>query len=112
MPNRPISVALANAMIKDYIGYMTQHGINMQDQTHCVEFSSDALLGWMGKVSAQADQFRVCFGRYPDGHEHAGRLSAIVWPYKDGKPAKKTTVEGKGGEEDDIEPFNEGSLNP
>jgi hypothetical protein len=118
MPNRPISPDLANAMIADYLAYMTAHKIDMKDQTHCVEFSSDALLAWMGSVSSYCDQYRICMGRYPIGHEYAGRLTVIVWPYKDGKPAvkpKDPKPPGNGGDDDDdepVDPFNEGTLNP
>lgn len=115
MPNQPISPELANDMIKNYITYMTDHGIDMNEQTHCVEFSSNALLGWMGSVSAQTDQFRLCIGRYPEWHVNGGRLTVIVWPYKDGQPAThpiQLPGEPGGDPEDEIEPFNEGTLNP
>ncbi|HEX2627959.1 MAG TPA: hypothetical protein VHM26_03080 [Chitinophagaceae bacterium] len=113
MPNRPISTELANEMIKNYLSYMTDHGINMEDQTHCVEFSSNALLGWMGSVSAETDQFRLCFGRYPDSHPYAGRLTVIVWPYKNGQPAIVPPWGLPGGDPcEEVDPFNEGTLNP
>jgi hypothetical protein len=116
MPNRPISPDLATAMIADYLAYMTAHGIDMKEQTHCVEFASDALLAWMGSVSSYCDQFRICPGRYPKGHEYEGRLTVIIWPYKDGKPAVKPKDPGNGGTGDDddepVDPFNEGTLNP
>lgn len=115
MPNRPISILLAEAMIADYLVYMTEHQINMKDQTHCVKFSSNALLSWMGSVSSYSDEFRICMGRYPQDHEHAGRLTVIIWPYKDGKPAVKPKVPGGpigGGDDEPVDPFNEGTLNP
>lgn len=111
---RPISTLLAEAMIADYLVYMTAHHIDMKDQTHCVKFPSDALLAWMGSVSSYCDEFRICMGRYPKEHVNAGRLTVIIWPYKDGKPAVKPPDPGNGGggEEETIDPFNEGTLNP
>ena len=64
----------------------------------------------MNRVKDTTDEFRVCLGMYPDG-EQAGRLTAIIWPYKNGQPAKKPTA-GKGGDDDFEDPFNEGSLTP
>jgi len=105
-----IPVSQANAMVNQYLIYMKEHGVDTKTQTHNIAFSSPELLEWMNRVKTTTDEFRVCLGVYPSG-QNAGRLTAIIWPYKDGKPAKKPTA-GKGGDDDDEDPYNEGGLTP
>ena len=111
MPNRPIPVSEANVMIESYLSYMTVHGVDTKFQTHNIGFSSNELLVWMTKLKDRTDEFRICLGVYPQGHQHAGKLTTIIWPYKDGRPVKKPT-EGKDGDDTFEDPFNEGELRP
>lgn len=112
MPNRVIPVSQADAMVDEYLKFMKKHGMDTQKQTHNIAFSTRELLDWMQKVKDTTDEFRVVLGVYPPEHANAGRLTAIVWPYKNGKPALKPVV-GKDGDDDEEEdPYNEGSLTP
>jgi myosin-crossreactive antigen len=113
MPNQPIPVNQADAMIAKYVSYMKDHGINMTQQTMNVSFNTASLMTWLDDVKVFTDEFRVCVGVYPDGELKAGRITAIIWPYKDGKPATRPDEQGKsGGGSSFIKPFNEGGLTP
>jgi len=113
MTNRPIPVEQANAMISEYISYMEKLGVDMAKQTQSVSFTSKEFYTWLTSVMQYMDELRVCIGVYPDGTS-SGRITTILWPYKDGKPARKPKVEGKGGGDDDedVEPYNDGHTTP
>lgn len=104
MANHPIPVSTANAMKGAYIDYMTNLGVDMEAQTHSVAFGSTDLKNWIDAVAASSDEFRIYLGVYPTGPS-AGRLSTIIWPYNNGQPAVDS-------EQNEIEPFNEGTGNP
>jgi len=104
MPNQSIPVETANGMIQEYLTYMQEHEIDMEHQTHSVSFDFTILQEWLKDVSDYTDELRICMGVYPSG-ENAGRITTILWPYKDGQPA---TRPGEGGDVE-IEPFNEGN---
>lgn len=112
MPNQ-IPVTTANAMKEAYLGYMTLHQVNMQFQTHSVSFPSNDLVKWMFELQelGLVDEFRVFAGVYAPPSPHAGRITVIIWPYKNGQPAVDTT-QGNGGGGVEIEPYNDGTLNP
>jgi hypothetical protein len=113
MPNQPIPVNTANAMISTYVNYMKGLGVNMNAQTLNVSFTTPELMAWMDDVRAFTDEFRICVGVYPDGESKAGRITAIIWPYKDGRPATRPDEQGKsGGGSSFIKPFNDGGLQP
>jgi len=113
MPNQPIPVPQADAMVASYVSYMQKHGINMTQQTMNVSFTTPELMAWLDQVKVFTDEFRICVGVYPDGETKAGRITAIIWPYKGGKPATWPADEGKGGGGSSfIPPFNEGGLQP
>ena len=103
MPNQPIPVETANEMIGEYIRYMEEHDIDMEHQTHSVSFDFTALQEWLETISPHTDELRICLGVYTSG-EHRGRITTILWPYKNGEPSNNDGVE--------IEPFNEGSGRP
>lgn len=113
MANQPIPVKQANDMIAQYIEYMQKLGVDMTKQTQSISFTSKELLNWLSGAMPYADELRICEGVYPDG-ENAGRITVILWPYKNGKPATKPVEQGKGGGDDDeeIEPYNDGVLKP
>jgi hypothetical protein len=99
-----------------------QHlGVDMQNQTQSVSFTSETLKNWLTAVMPLSDEMRIFMGLYPSGHHQAGRTTVILWPYKDGEPVKTPISIGKdgggGGEEDDegktIEPpYNDGQGHP
>lgn len=112
MANQPIPVSEANDMIQAYLEYMTRLGVDMSKQTHSVSFTAPELSKWMETVKSYTDEYRMCLGVYPGG-ENAGRMTVIVWPYKNGKPATKPDTEGKsGGGGGFAPPYNQGQLNP
>lgn len=131
MANRPIPVKVANEMIAEYQAFMKIAGF--QNETQYISFASPELLKWLDAVRESMDELRICLGVYPPDHEKAGRLTSILWPYKDGKPAKRSlpantrkkkddegNEDGDGDDDGDggpyptgeIEPFNEGQTSP
>lgn len=117
MTNQPIPVPVAESMIKEYINLIGS-GVTTEQlskQTQNVAFQKKEVLPWLNEVMQYADQIRVCFGVYPPGHEQGGKLTVILWPYKDGKPATWPLEAGKAGDGDPgglIKPFNEGQGTP
>lgn len=111
----PIPVSVANTMIQDYILYMQSKGIDMDKQTHSVSFTRDKLMDWLNKTMPDADELRVCFGAYGKGESNAGRITVILWPYKDGEPTTQPVYEGKDAPPPPpppTPPYNNGGLNP
>src|SRR6185436_415438 len=104
MAGKAISVADANLMINEYASFMHGLGVNMATQTQDVAFTGSALSTWLGNVMPFADELRVFMGVYPLGNPRAGRTSVILWPYKNGAPAR----DGSFGGGNVIEPFNDG----
>ncbi len=106
MANQPITVAKATQLMQEYVSYMTNHGINMNQQTQMVAFDSGILSQWMSTTQPSCDEFRICLGVYPPNDANAGHITVAIWPYKNGQPAidPNTRLE--------IEPFNEGQLYP
>lgn len=110
MTNKPIPVAEAEVMKREYLNYMTQLGVDMTQQTHSVSFDSKVLQAWMQQVTPVTDEFRIFLGVYPTASPNAGRISTIIWPYKNGQPATRSGMAlGDDGWED---PFNDGSHHP
>lgn len=113
MTNGPIPVKQANAMVSEYIAYMTKLGVDMNNQTQSVGFTSPELVKWMSDTLPLADEFRIFFGVYPPGHEQAGRLTSIIWPYKNGNPSVEPLVSGSLGDDGTpVKPYNDGSGAP
>ena len=110
MSNQPISVAKANSMIQQNLTYMSGLGVNMSKQTESVSFDGTILQQWLAAVMPFADELRVCLGVYPPGDPSAGRITTILWPYKNGQPA--TQPSAGDGATVMIEPFNEGQHHP
>jgi hypothetical protein len=96
-----ISISTANTQKSEYVSYMTSLGVNMNGQTQSVSFDSTTLLHWLNTAAANADEFRIFMGRYPQGHPNAGRTTVIIWPYSSGVPAVDSRGTG-------IQPFNDG----
>jgi len=112
MENRPIPVSEANLMIQEFIRYMPAHDMDPFKQTQSVSFTGKELMSWLTQTMPYADELRVCLGVYPPGNPNAGRITVILWPYKDGEQASQTLTEGKDGGPDKIPPYNQGSLHP
>ena len=115
MENGPIPVDVANAMIQEYLLYMQSKGIDMDKQTHSVSFTRDRLMDWLSKTMPDADELRVCLGAYGKDDENAGRITVILWPYKDGQPTTQPLSEGKDApppSDPPTPPYNNGGLNP
>lgn len=112
MENRPIPVNVANVMKDDYVIYLKKHGVDPLKQSQSVSFAGKELMAWMAQTMPYADELRVCLGVYPPTDPNAGRITIILWPYKDGRPATKPVIEGKDGDQEEILPYNNGTLNP
>lgn len=118
MKNHPIPAKEAYTMVEEYWKYLKKLGVDPDSQTQSVSFTASELISWMQRVMSVSDEFRIFFGVYPEGHPQAGRITSIIWPYKDGKPAKKVTssVQGKDDPppppDDEEDPYNAGGLNP
>ena len=112
MENCPIPVDVANKMIEEYINYLKQLGIDPDRQSQSVSFTGKELMAWMTQTMPFADELRVCLGVYPKGESNAGRITVILWPYKNGQPATRPLSEGKDGTDEKVPPYNNGGLNP
>lgn len=102
MANKPIPVSTADTMVQEYLNYI-KSSAEMSTQTQSVSFAGKELMEWLNQTMPNADEIRVCFGIYPEGHAQAGRITVILWPYKDGQPAKTNPP---------IPPFNDGQGRP
>jgi hypothetical protein len=108
MTNQPIPVTRANDLINQNISYMTSLGVDMSKQTQSVGFTGADLQQWLATVMPYADELKICLGVYPAGEPNAGRITTILWPYKNGQPAAQPI----GGKDVMIEPFNNGEGQP
>ena len=111
MANGPIPISEANDMIQQYLVYMKSLGVDMNKQTQNVGFETPGLWEWMERVKKYTDEFRICLGVYPAGFPDQGRLTVIIWPYKDGNPAVDDSGKSGGGG-NGIKPYNQGQLSP
>lgn len=112
MENCPIPVSEANKMIEEYLNYLRQLGVDPNKQSQSVSFTGKELMAWMTQTMPLADELRVCLGVYPKDDPKAGRITVILWPYKNGQPATRPVTEGKDGSDEQIPPYNNGQLNP
>ena len=123
MPGKPISKVTADDMIKEYIGYMSGLGVNMNNQTQSVSFTGTTVMGWLTRKMGEADELKVFMGLYPPGHAKAGHTTVILWPYKNGQPYTGAGITVNLGEEgggtpnpplppDPDDAFNDGSGTP
>ena len=115
MENHPIPVGDANIMIEEYIKNSKELEVNPTKKTYSVSFTAPDLMKWLSQTMPLADELRVCLAMYPKDHVHAGRVTVILWPYKDGAPATHTTLlDGKDAPPPppEIPPYNAGGLNP
>lgn len=108
----PIPVATADLMIKEYEG-ITASDLELAKKTLTVSFTGKELMGWLNEKMAVADELKIFFGKYPKDDPQAGRVTVILWPYKNGSPLTEGYIEGKDGPPPPpSDPYNQGSLTP
>lgn len=113
MAGRPIPVATASEMTKLYADYVQYLPVPSTKKTEYVSFSFAEFMSWLKQVEPYADELRICLGVYSVIPPDDGRVTAILWPYKNGEPATQPFVEGKDGSGDQgVPPYNEGSTGP
>ncbi len=112
MQNQPIPVSTANTMLQDYLNYLKKLGVDPSTQSQSISFTGKELMLWLNGIMPRADELRICLGVYPPDHVNAGRITAILWPYKDGQPVKEPVLEGKDDDTKETPPYNSGTLNP
>ena len=105
MAGQSISVDAADQMVTTYVDYMTNLGVNMEEQTQSVSFTLSDLRTWLDSVANRTDEIRVFMAAYPSGEPNEGRTTVILWPYRNGAPA----VDGNNNE---LDPYNEGTGQP
>ncbi len=115
-----ITVKFADSCKKEYHVYMKHLGVDTStDQTNCVCFKTADLKAYFDKYDLfnNSDEIKFFFGVYPkhDPHPHhhakPGRLTTIIWPYKDGAPSTMI-ADGKDGGDGKIQPYNFGQFEP
>lgn len=107
----PIPVAEAEIMIKEYEG-ASATDLELTKKTLTVSFSGKELMDWLNEKMAIADELKIFFGKYPKGNPEAGRVTVILWPYKDGAPLTQGYAEGKDGPPPPSDPYNNGQSGP
>ncbi len=114
MAGKPIPISTANTMVTNYVNHVRQLAVDPNKKTQYVSFTLSELMQWLSQVTPFTDEIRICLGIHPDGSGDPGRVTAIIWPYKGGSPATKPFSDGKdgGGDEDGVDPFNDGSNGP
>jgi hypothetical protein len=107
----------AKMIMKAYEVYMDSLGVDTSNNnlTRAVSFNSKNLKKWIKKydIFNKSDELRIFFGRYPDlpvFGANRNRLTLILWPYKNGFPAKRGGV--RSDKDDELDPFNLGNLKP
>jgi hypothetical protein len=67
---------------------------------------------WLNGVTPHTDELRIFNGLYSSGQQ-ANRTTVIIWPYKNGEPARWPS-EGvtENGGDGYIDPYNDGGLDP
>jgi hypothetical protein len=111
MAGKKIPVSQASAMISSYVDYLRTLQVDSKKKTQYVSFTLPEIQAWLDEVGPSTDELRVYLGVYPDGTSNPGRVTTIIWPYKNGKPALKP-IEGKDGNDEGHDPFNEGQGMP
>ena len=108
----PIPVSEANLMIEEY-ERSTEPTTELTKKTFTVSFTGRELMDWLTEKMALADELKIFFGKYPKEDPQAGRVTVILWPYKDGQPLTDGYSEGKDGTPPPpTPPYNQGSLTP
>jgi hypothetical protein len=99
-------------MIKEYED-STESVTELAKKTLTVSFTGAELMGWLTEKMAQADELKIFFGKYPKENPQGGKVTVILWPYKDGHPLTEGYIEGKDGTPPPpTPPYNNGTLTP
>ena len=114
MAGKPIPVAAATEMTRLYADYVKTLPVPPVKKTEYVAFTVTEIMEWLKEVTPFADEIRIFMGEYPQGSGSAGRVTTIVWPYKDGSPATRPLSQGKdgGGGDEEIDPYDDGTTGP
>ena len=108
----PIPVSEAIVMIEEY-ERSTEPTAELTKKTLTVSFTGRELMDWLNEKMVLADELRIFFGKYPKEDPQAGRVTVILWPYKDGQPLTDGYSEGKDGTPPPpTPPYNQGTLIP
>ncbi|MEO5909986.1 MAG: hypothetical protein ABIP95_03815 [Pelobium sp.] len=117
---KEIKKEFALECIKEYHELMKNLGVDSHaKQTNCVSFNTAKLRDYLNNHDLQnnSDEIKIFFGVYPKNipsdmpDAKPGRLTAIMWPHKGGKPSTKP-ASGKDGGIEEIAPLNYAELTP
>lgn len=113
---RPVDYKMAQACLDRYSRTIS---LPVTKRTNYVGFQKDSLMLWLKKIDSEGtyDTIRMAFGRYtPEILEKYGkptklknRLTVFLFPYKKGLAARKDKI---GKDNEVIQPFNMGEVNP
>ena len=114
MAGKPIPISTANAMVNKYIDHVKNLGVEPNKKTQYVSFTLPEIMDWLNQVTPFTDELRICLGVHTQEASDPGRVTVIVWPYKNGEPATSPLSEGKdgGGGGGGINPYNDGNSGP
>jgi len=114
MAGRPISITQAHEMTRLYVDHVRNLPVHPVKKTQYVSFTLSDLMNYLRQAEKNADEIRIYLGVHSESSQNPGRLTTILWPYKDGEPAAGAYVEGKdgGGGGEGFPPYDEGSGNP
>lgn len=125
--NKPVDTLWAQKCVdlfKKLKGGCTDAELKRMFETESVSFKFNELTTWMADSlkGVKVDSMRVCLGvyeknaqgRYTEIDKSLGKMTVFLWPYYNGAKAKrpKITNNKQTEEEEEVEPFNFGTLNP
>ncbi|HET6996364.1 MAG TPA: hypothetical protein VFI06_15325 [Chitinophagaceae bacterium] len=114
MAGKKIAISTANAMISNYVDYLRTLRVDAKKKTEYVSFTLQEIQAWLNEVTPSTDELRIYLGVYSADSPTPGtpgRVTTIIWPYKNGKPAQKP-IEGKDGDDGGHPPYNDGQGMP
>lgn len=113
MAGKPIPIITANAMNKMYAEYVQQLPVAAGRKTEYVSFTFKELMAYLNEAAPYTDEIRIYLGMTAEPSPDPGRVTTIIWPYKNGRPATRPLAEGKdGGDGEGFPPYDEGNGNP
>jgi len=114
MAGKRILITTANEMTRLYASHVGNLPVPPGKKTQYVSFTFPDLMEYLNEVAPFTDELRIFLGVHPDNASEPGRVTTIIWPYKDGEPAARPMAEGKdgGGGGQGLPPYDEGNNNP
>lgn len=114
MSGKPIPISTANEMTRLFVEYVQNLEVETKKKTQYVSFTLPEIMKWLQDITPYTDELRVYLGIDTDASPQAGRLTAIIWPYRKDRPATRPFADGKdgGGDEEGVDPYNDGSTGP